>query len=129
MFGLIKRFRGYLIMFVVVGAMGTVIWWLYSENGSLRSKNGQYESTIANYRATEQQREAVLKQQNDSIHNLQETEKQLKEQIKDANKKRRAAQKRYEQRIRDLAQEEVPKTCDGAMNYMLDKATGAKNDE
>jgi len=122
-------YKLYIGIAIVVFSMGLTIWYLHGRVSTLKQEAGQYEATIASYEKQEKRWKERISEQNRSIDKFKETQKTLNEKLEENRAKRKATQEEYEQTIRDLSGEEIDNSCEGAMNYLKEKAVESSKNE
>lgn len=126
MFAKLGKFIGGYKIYIIIGLViislcGTIMYLNWRVN-SLEGQIGECSATVDNYKEAEKEWQNTIAVQNQSIENLKDTTTDLNKKLTESRNKRQKIQDRYESRIRDLAEEKVPESCDGSVNYLLEKA-------
>lgn len=118
----VKGYKIYIMIGIVIMSLCGTIWYLHGRIGELKSQVGECMATVENYKEAEEEWQNTIKVQNESIDNLKDTTTDLNKKLSASREKREEIQDEYEDRIRNLAEDDVPESCDGSVNYLLEKA-------
>lgn len=127
MMSFIKAYKFYILIGVMFTVLSGVIAFQQSRINSLNEEKGECQAVISAYEVAEEQWIKRINEQNKSIENLEQTEKELNERLSESREERRQQAREYEQRIRDLHGQSIPESCEGAMEFLLERAMEGKD--
>lgn len=122
----IKKYKFYLLIGVIAVTMFGIIGYQANRINSLKERQGELISKNEAFQVAEREWVSKIKEQNESIKELEETEKDLQQKLKESAEERREQQRRHERRIGELSSQDIPDTCEGSMDFLLDNAVQSR---
>ncbi len=119
---MLKHWRIFTLLGVIIFSQGIGIWWLYDENGDLNQQIGQDKIALEIKEAEAQELTERINKLKLDVTKVQSQNQQLEANIENSKNVIKDINNDRELLLRKLAKEKLPNTCEELFYWMTEKA-------